>query len=137
MTGAVRRGIATQMAAADAKGRTRSVECAVPGGPHGQGNGPLNFLSSITWRAPLAAHGSGAVTLSRRARATVLNVDIGGGTTKLALIRDGESIGTCAAFAVGGRLIALNAAGRMTPIDRELIQSCGPTFQPIAGAVFL
>ncbi|WP_157354236.1 ethanolamine ammonia-lyase reactivating factor EutA [Aromatoleum toluclasticum] len=64
----------------------------------------------------LAAHGSGAVALSREAGATVLNVDIGGGTTKLALIRNGEILSTCA-FAVGGRLIAFDTQGRLTRID--------------------
>lgn len=64
----------------------------------------------------LAAHGSGAVALSRASSQVVLNVDIGGGTTKLALIRKGEIIGTCA-FAVGGRLIAHDAEGRLVRID--------------------
>src|SRR6516225_8894227 len=39
--------------------------------------------------ARLAAHGSGAVALSKRRGICVLHVDIGGGTTKLALIRGG------------------------------------------------
>ena len=64
----------------------------------------------------LAAHGSGAVALSRRTHRTVLNVDIGGGTTKFALIRNGVVEGTCAA-AVGGRLLAHDALGRWTRID--------------------
>ena len=52
----------------------------------------------------LAAHGSGAVALSRGHNATLLNVDIGGGTTKFALIEKGRILAT-AAIAVGGRLI--------------------------------
>jgi ethanolamine utilization protein EutA len=52
----------------------------------------------------LAAHGSGAVALSRGHGATLLNVDIGGGTTKFALIEHGHLVAT-AAIAVGGRLI--------------------------------
>jgi ethanolamine utilization protein EutA len=52
----------------------------------------------------LAAHGSGAVALSRGHNATLLNVDIGGGTTKFALIESGR-IAATAAIAVGGRLI--------------------------------
>ena len=64
----------------------------------------------------LAAHGSGAVALSREAGATVLNVDIGGGTTKLALICNGEILSTCA-FAVGGRLIAFDPQGRLARLD--------------------
>ena len=57
----------------------------------------------------LAAHGSGATALSRRRDACVLHVDIGGGTTKLALIDKGEIV-SVAAFAVGGRLLAQDAA---------------------------
>jgi ethanolamine utilization protein EutA len=52
----------------------------------------------------LSAHGSGAVALSRGHNATLLNVDIGGGTTKFALIEKGNVVAT-AAIAVGGRLI--------------------------------
>ena len=52
----------------------------------------------------LSAHGSGAVALSRGHAATLLNVDIGGGTTKLTLIEQGRIIATTA-IAVGGRLI--------------------------------
>src|SRR3954464_14412676 len=52
----------------------------------------------------MAAHGSGAVALSRGHNATLLNVDIGGGTTKFALIEKGTILAT-AAIAVGGRLL--------------------------------
>jgi len=52
----------------------------------------------------MAAHGSGAIALSRGHNATLLNVDIGGGTTKFALIDNGRILATCA-IAVGGRLL--------------------------------
>jgi len=64
----------------------------------------------------LAAHGSGAVTLSRKERQCVLHVDVGGGTTKLALIDNGAIL-SVAAFAIGGRLLAQDADGRWTRID--------------------
>ena len=48
----------------------------------------------------LAAHGSGAVALSKERNSCVLHVDIGGGTTKLALIDKGEIL-ALQAFAVG------------------------------------
>ncbi len=64
----------------------------------------------------LAAHGSGAVALSRERDACILHVDIGGGTTKLALIDRGAIVGV-AAFAVGGRLIAADEAGDFTRVD--------------------
>ena len=76
--------------------------------------------------AVMAAHGSGAVKLSKTENKTFLNVDIGGGTTKLALCRGGEIVGN-AAIAIGGRLLALGA-------DDELVRIEGPA-QQIAGAI--
>ncbi|MPZ38026.1 MAG: reactivating factor for ethanolamine ammonia lyase [Rhizobiales bacterium] len=67
----------------------------------------------------MAAHGSGAVAMSRGNGNTVLNVDIGGGTTKLALIEKGEIIATIAT-AVGGRLIVEDAKG-MTRIEEPAL----------------
>src|SRR5262245_40639932 len=46
--------------------------------------------------AILAANGSGAVALSREPSQTVLNVDIGGGTSKLALVHGGRVVETAA-----------------------------------------
>ena len=66
--------------------------------------------------AVLAAHGSGAVALSRCPVRTLLNVDIGGGTSKLALIRKGEVLET-AAINVGGRLLAMDDQDRVTRIE--------------------
>jgi ethanolamine utilization protein EutA len=66
--------------------------------------------------ARLAAHGSGAVALSKARSICVLHIDVGGGTTKLALIDRGTIIGL-AAFAVGGRLIAMDGRGDWTRID--------------------
>jgi ethanolamine utilization protein EutA len=66
--------------------------------------------------ALMAAHGSGAVALSRQTQKTILNVDIGGGTVKLGLCQNGRLL-TTAAFAVGGRLIAQDADGRITRIE--------------------
>src|SRR5579875_961527 len=66
--------------------------------------------------ATLAAYGSGAVRLSRERQSAVLHVDIGGGTTKLALIDQGKIL-SVAAFAVGGRLIARDDRGIWSRID--------------------
>ena len=66
----------------------------------------------------LAAHGSGAVALSRERQCTVLHVDIGGGTTKLAQIEKGV-IKSVSAFAVGGRLLAADANGEWTRVDQS------------------
>jgi ethanolamine utilization protein EutA len=67
----------------------------------------------------LAANGSGAVALSLSKKNVVLHVDIGGGTTKLALIDNGEILGTCA-IAVGGRLIVQDADGKLIRIDEAV-----------------
>jgi len=64
----------------------------------------------------MAAHGSGSVDLSRKNGQTILNVDIGGGTTKFALVRNGEVLHS-AAVAVGGRLIARDADGGLARIE--------------------
>jgi ethanolamine utilization protein EutA len=68
----------------------------------------------------MAAHGSGAVKLSASRSKTVLNVDIGGGTTKLALIKNGELLASVA-IAVGGRLI-VEENGRITRLEEPAIQ---------------
>ncbi|HXQ53065.1 MAG TPA: ethanolamine ammonia-lyase reactivating factor EutA [Stellaceae bacterium] len=64
----------------------------------------------------LAAHGSGAVRLSRERGECLLHVDVGGGTTKLTLIDRGTVL-SAAAFAAGGRLIASDAEGQWTRVD--------------------
>ncbi|HXF54331.1 MAG TPA: ethanolamine ammonia-lyase reactivating factor EutA [Hyphomicrobiaceae bacterium] len=82
----------------------------------------------------LAAHGSGAVALSKARGACLLHVDIGGGTCKLALIDRGVVLGT-AAFAVGGRLLAKDAAGAWSRVDhsaRLVAEELGLATTPVA-----
>jgi ethanolamine utilization protein EutA len=64
----------------------------------------------------MAAHGSGAVARSRRDRATVMNIDIGGGTSKIAICADGKVIAQTA-LDVGARLIAFDASGRIERVE--------------------
>lgn len=66
----------------------------------------------------LAAHGSGAVQLSKDRGECFLHMDIGGGTTKLALIDNGRICGV-SAFAVGGRLLATDDAGIWNRVDKS------------------
>jgi ethanolamine utilization protein EutA len=66
--------------------------------------------------AIMAAHGSGAVHDSQLNNTTLLNIDVGGGTAKLAMIRNGEVVET-AATNVGGRLVAFDDADRITRIE--------------------
>ncbi|HEV2011880.1 MAG TPA: ethanolamine ammonia-lyase reactivating factor EutA, partial [Candidatus Limnocylindria bacterium] len=66
----------------------------------------------------LAAHGSGAVRRSREpVTPLVLNIDIGGGTTKLAVCRDGR-VEETAALDIGARLFAWDEAGTITTATR-------------------
>jgi ethanolamine utilization protein EutA len=53
--------------------------------------------------AMLAAYGSGAARVSSDQAKRILNVDIGGGTTKLAVVENGKVVAT-AAVHIGGRL---------------------------------
>ncbi|PHR56592.1 MAG: recombinase [Robiginitomaculum sp.] len=65
--------------------------------------------------AMLAAYGSGAAKASHDQKCRILNIDIGGGTTKLALADCGQIVWT-AAFHIGGRLIATEN-GLVTRLD--------------------
>jgi ethanolamine utilization protein EutA len=64
----------------------------------------------------LAAYGSGAAKVSHDRASVLLNVDIGGGTTKLALVEAGKVVHT-AAIHLGGRLAVIGAEGRLTRLD--------------------
>jgi ethanolamine utilization protein EutA len=68
--------------------------------------------------AMLAAYGSGAAQASHERGIRILNIDVGGGTTKLALIDHGEVVET-AAFHVGGRLLVVDEEGRITRLDPQ------------------
>lgn len=77
--------------------------------------------------ALLAAHGSGAVALSKAKKATVMNVDVGGGTSKLAIIQDGVVTQT-AVVNVGSRLIAFddsNAMSRIEDVGKSIMEELG------------
>jgi ethanolamine utilization protein EutA len=81
--------------------------------------------------ALLAAYGSGAARASHDLRRPVLNVDIGGGTTKLALVENGRAVHT-AAIHIGGRLAAgtPTASGglaitRLDPAGKQLARNAG------------
>jgi ethanolamine utilization protein EutA len=66
--------------------------------------------------AMLAAYGSGAAKASYDGGLRILNVDIGGGTTKLALLDRGRVLAT-AAVHVGGRLQVVDADDRIVRLD--------------------
>jgi ethanolamine utilization protein EutA len=66
--------------------------------------------------AMLAAYGSGAAKVSHERDARILNIDIGGGTTKLALVERGK-VGATAAIHVGARLVVIDKRSRITRLD--------------------
>ncbi|MDH5791307.1 MAG: ethanolamine ammonia-lyase reactivating factor EutA [Candidatus Bathyarchaeota archaeon] len=68
------------------------------------------------YEAVLAAHGSGAFELSDRGLKTVMNVDVGGGTTKIAIARRGEIVDTAALY-VGARHVVLDRNGVVLRIE--------------------
>jgi ethanolamine utilization protein EutA len=75
----------------------------------------------------LAAYGSGAARASHDLGKRVLNIDIGGGTTKLAIVEAGKVKGT-AAVHIGGRLLVVDAAQkivRLDPTGRYLAHAAG------------
>jgi ethanolamine utilization protein EutA len=87
----------------------------------------------------LAAYGSGAARASHDLQRPVLNVDIGGGTTKLALVENGRVVHT-AAIHIGGRLAAGTDSGsasapkgsapglwitRLDPAGKQLAKNAG------------
>ena len=66
--------------------------------------------------AMLAAYGSGAARVSHDLGQRLLNIDIGGGTTKLGLVDNGTVVAT-AALHIGGRLQVVDEAGRIVRLD--------------------
>jgi ethanolamine utilization protein EutA len=64
----------------------------------------------------LAAYGSGASKKSYEEDKRILNIDIGGGTTKLGIVEKGNVIAT-AALHIGGRLQVMEETGRIVRLD--------------------
>jgi ethanolamine utilization protein EutA len=75
----------------------------------------------------LAAFGSGAAARSIRETARVMNIDIGGGTTKIAVCEAGALV-DLTAIDIGARIIALDAQGVVVRIEeagRRFAQDAG------------
>lgn len=84
----------------------------------------------------LAAKGSGAVAFSAETGKTVLHMDIGGGTSNLALIRAGK-IEKTGCLNVGGRLVKFDETGAVTYVSPVLKGLCpfGPGDKPTQAQV--
>jgi ethanolamine utilization protein EutA len=77
--------------------------------------------------AQLSAYGSGAVDRSKGGSGRTMNVDIGGGTSKIALCEAGE-VTALTAIDVGARILAFGAEGRVVRIEeaaRRLAEEVG------------
>jgi ethanolamine utilization protein EutA len=74
----------------------------------------------------LAAHGSGAVLMSRERGLTLLNIDVGGGTTKIGLIKNGRLVDG-GVFNIGARVIAYEdgVLKRLEETGRYFLQQVG------------
>jgi ethanolamine utilization protein EutA len=81
----------------------------------GKGGEFVTATAGNHMEAMLAAFGSGAAKVSHDQANRILNIDIGGGTTKLALLDQGK-IAWTAALDIGGRLLAVKA-GRLVRLD--------------------
>jgi ethanolamine utilization protein EutA len=64
----------------------------------------------------MAAYGSGAASRSIRDKTTVMNVDVGGGTSKISICADGKVV-DLTAIDVGARLVCTDAAGRIVRVE--------------------
>jgi ethanolamine utilization protein EutA len=65
----------------------------------------------------MAAYGSGAVLRSREEGLSLLNIDLGGGTTKVSIIEAGH-IKEAAAINIGARLVAYDGSGVVTRLEK-------------------
>jgi ethanolamine utilization protein EutA (predicted chaperonin) len=80
----------------------------------------------------LAAFGSGAAARSIRESARVMNVDVGGGTSKIAVCEAGELV-EATAIDVGARVMALDAEGRVARVEeagRRFAAEAGLALRP-------
>jgi len=87
----------------------------------------------------IAAMGSGATARSKKYNKTILSCDIGGGTSNIAISRNGEILST-SCVSVGGRLLGVDSEGKIWRIDEPaatVMENLGLTHEigdPIAKA---
>ncbi|HEY7066390.1 MAG TPA: ethanolamine ammonia-lyase reactivating factor EutA [Chloroflexota bacterium] len=81
--------------------------------------------------ALLAAHGSGAVVRSAAEEQTLLHLDVGGATSKLSVVQAGTVVESVA-LGVGARLVACDAAGRVTRLEPAGARAAEALGRPLA-----
>jgi ethanolamine utilization protein EutA len=110
--------------------RRRNAE-AISGILAERGGDLVTATAGHNMESMLAAYGSGAAKASYDRGLKILNVDIGGGTTKLAVVDNGRVTAT-AAVHLGGRLQVMDGEGRIVRLDpagRELATRAGYSWQ--------
>ncbi len=70
----------------------------------------------------LAALGSGAAARSKDHNKTIISCDIGGGTSNIAAIINGQTVST-SCISVGGRLLGVSSEGKIWRIDKPARQT--------------
>jgi ethanolamine utilization protein EutA len=65
----------------------------------------------------IAAMGSGAAARSKDHNKTIVSCDIGGGTSNIAISKNGETL-TTSCISVGGRLLGVDSQGKIWRIDK-------------------
>ncbi len=91
----------------------------------------VSAAAGPNYESVLGAMGSGVVDLSRKSRRTIMNVDIGGGTSNLAIVSNGAVLST-ACINVGGRLLGVDKDFKIWRIDAPtnfVIQELGMHYQ--------
>src|ERR1043166_2569018 len=81
--------------------------------------------------ATMAAHGSGAVAHSGKIGGIVLNIDIGGGTSKFAVCNNGK-VQEVSAIDIGARLLAFDKDGKTVRIEEAGRKHAGWAGFPVA-----
>lgn len=69
----------------------------------------------------IAAMGSGAAARSKEYNKIILSCDVGGGTSNVALTKNGEILSTCC-ISVGGRVLGVNSKGIIWRIDKPALK---------------
>lgn len=96
-----------------------------------KGGGFVCATAGHNMEALLATFGSGAAKQSYHDHTRLLNIDIGGGTTKLAIVDNGKVLETGAIY-IGGRLLVIDENQKVTRLDpggAEIAKKVGLTLQ--------
>ncbi|MFW9913721.1 MAG: ethanolamine ammonia-lyase reactivating factor EutA [Candidatus Thorarchaeota archaeon] len=91
----------------------------------------VSAAAGPNYESVLGAMGSGIVDLSRETKRTIMNVDIGGGTSNIAIASNGGVLST-ACINVGGRLLGIDNDFKIWRIDEPtdfLMQELGMDYK--------